>query len=220
MQRLLPQQDETQPLLRFAEFGGAEPWKEERLDSLAKRGTGHTPSKSHAEYYDGDIKWVSLADSWRLDAGLIVDTNVRISEQGISNSSAILHPKGSVILSRDAGVGKSAVLGGPMAVSQHFIVWTCEEDRLVNWFHYYVLQAAKRFLESIATGSTIKTIGLPFFKEMRISVPLPAEQQRIADCLLTIDTQIAAQAQKLDALKAHKRGLLQHLFPSLEGPSG
>ena len=159
---------------------------------------------------------MSLADSKRLDDGLISETEIEISEEGINNSSAVLHPAGSVILSRDAGVGKSAIISCSMAVSQHFIVWTCEPTVLSNWFLYYQLQLLKPLFERIATGSTIKTIGLPFFNAMRVTVPWLAEQHRIADCLSMLDARLAAQVQKLNALKTHKQGLLQQLFPPLE----
>ncbi|HDX8611615.1 restriction endonuclease subunit S [Aeromonas hydrophila] len=213
MQQLFPRKDETVPRLRFPEFVKAEDWKEARLEDLSKRGSGHTPSKAHPEYYDGEIKWVSLADSKRLDSGLIEETDVKISEAGIQNSSAVLHPAGSVLLSRDAGVGKSAVMGSPMAVSQHFIVWTCKPDRLSNWFLYYTLQLNKAVFERVATGSTIKTIGLPFFIDFRLKVPSLAEQEMIAGCLTSLDSRIAAQVQLLEKLKAHKNGLTQQLFP-------
>lgn len=215
MQQLFPQPSEASPRLRFREFHNAEAWVEEKLDDLTKRGTGHTPNKARAEYYNGGIKWVSLADSKRLDNGLISETAIEISEEGINNSSAVLHPAGSVILSRDAGVGKSAVISCSMAVSQHFIVWTCDSTLLSNWFLYYQLQLLKPLLERIAAGSTIKTIGLPFFKAMRITVPSIAEQHRIADCLSSLDALLALQAQKLDALKTQKEALLQQLFPCL-----
>ena len=207
---------ETQPRLRFPEFQNAGEWVEEKLEDLAKRGSGHTPNKTKDEYYNGGIKWVSLADSKRLDNGLISETTIVISEQGIKKSSAVLHPAGSVILSRDAGVGKSAVMSESMAVSQHFIVWTCDKRRLSNWFLYYILQIKKPVFENVASGSTIKTIGLPFFKEMRIAVPQVKEQQRIAECLTSLDDLIAAQTQKLEAPKTHKKGLMQQLFPSPE----
>ena len=74
----------------------------------------------------------------------------------------------------------------------------------------------KPVFENVASGSTIKTIGLPFFKELRITVPTVPEQQRIADCLTSLDDLIAAQTQKLDSLKTHKQGLMQQLFPSPE----
>ncbi len=216
MQQLFPREGETVPRLRFPEFSEAADWKEKRLEDLAKRGSGHTPSKAHPEYYDGGIKWVSLADSKRLDAGLITETGVEISVEGIANSSAVLHPAGSVLLSRDAAVGKSAVMGEAMAVSQHFIVWTCKPTRLSNWFLYYSLQQRKPVFERVATGSTIKTIGLPFFIDIRIKAPTLPEQEMIAACLLTLDEHITAQSQKIDALKTHKKGLMQQLFPVLD----
>lgn len=216
MQQLFPCEGETLPRLRFPEFSDAPEWESEQLDALAKRGSGHTPNKSFASYYNGGIKWVSLADSQRLDKGLISQTATEISQQGLDNSSAVLHPAGSVVLSRDAGVGKSAIMGMPMAVSQHFIVWICHEERLSNWFLYYVLQRMKPVFERIATGSTIKTIGVPFFRDMGVMVPSLSEQQRIAETLFSLDTQITVEADKFAALKTHKKGLMQQLFPSLE----
>lgn len=217
MQQLFPREGESRPRLRFPEFRDAGKWDEKRLDDLAKRGTGHTPNKAIADNYNGGIKWISLADSSRLDKGLISETAVEISEQGIDNSSAVLHPAGTVVLSRDAGVGKSGIMGMPMAVSQHFITWTCHDQLLSNWFLYYVLQQLKPEFERVATGSTIKTIGMPFFFEMRVTVPKHAEQQRIAACLSSLDALIAAQSRKLDGLRTHKKGLMQQLFPSPEG---
>lgn len=216
MQQLFPREGETQPRLRFPEFKASADWEVKKLEELAKRGSGHTPSKNNSEYYNGGIKWISLADSKRLDAGLISETATKISAQGIKKSSAVLHAAGTVLISRDAGVGKSAVMATSMAVSQHFIVWTCHAHLLSNWFLYYVLQEMKPIFERIATGSTIKTIGLPFFKEMRIAVPALAEQQRIADCLTSLDDLITAATQKLETLKTHKKGLMQQLFPSAE----
>lgn len=216
MQQLFPREGETQPRLRFPEFQGATGWTLEKIENLAKRGSGHTPSKSVLEYYGGGVKWVSLADSKRLDAGSISETETNISELGIKNSSAVLHPAGTVLISRDAGVGKSAVMSVPMAVSQHFIVWVCDNQKLCNWFLYYLLQFMKPIFERIATGSTIKTIGLPFFKELSIAVPSVSEQQRIADCLTSLDTLITAATQELETLKTHKKGLMQQLFPSAE----
>jgi type I restriction enzyme S subunit len=214
MQRLFPREGETHPRLRFPEFRDAGEWEERRLEDLARRGSGHTPSKSHPDYYNGGIKWVSLADSKRLDCGLISDTTIKISDKGIRNSSAVLHPAGTVLISRDAGIGKSAVMSESMAVSQHFIVWNCKQGYLSNWFLYHLLQNSKPRFERAATGSTIKTIGLQFFIELVFRFPTFAEQHRIATCLSSLDALITAETQKLEAFKTHKRGLMQQLFPS------
>lgn len=216
MQQLFPREGETVPQLRFPEFRGAAEWEKKRLEDMSERGSGHTPNKKISSYYNGGVKWVSLADSNKLDKGFIFDTKIEISKDGLNNSSAVLHPKGTVILSRDAGVGKSAILYSPMAVSQHFIAWRCNKSKLSNWFFYYLLQKMKTTFESIAMGNTIKTIGVSYFKEMTITVPSLREQEKIADCLSSLDALITAQADKLNALKAHKKGLMQQLFPSPE----
>jgi len=101
-------------------------WQYELLDQLAVRGSGHTPNKNFPEYWNGGIKWISLADSYRLDRLYITDTEYEISQLGIQNSSATVHPAGTVVISRDAGIGKSAITTEPMAVSQHFMCWRCD----------------------------------------------------------------------------------------------
>lgn len=216
MQQLFPCEGETVPRLRFSEFLYAGQWQNYKVEEVATRGSGHTPNKKYPSYYNGGIKWVSLADSDKLDNGYIFKTKHEISEEGLKNSSAVLHSPGTVILSRDAGVGKSGVLYSPMAVSQHFIAWSCEELKLSNWFFYYFLQKMKPIFESIAVGNTIKTIGLSYFKSMMIIAPALKEQQKIADCLKSVDDLIVAHTKKLDALKDHKKGLMQQLFPAID----
>lgn len=189
-----------------------EGWQFERLDELALRGSGHTPNKEVAEYWNGGIKWVSLADSHRLDALYISDTELTISHRGIQNSSAVLHPAGIVVLSRDAGVGKSAITTEPMAVSQHFMCWKCDQ-RLDNHFLYYWLQFQKRTFENIAMGSTILTIGLPYFKKLRIACPVDLEEQRrIAARLKAADENLFALQRRLSKLRTQKLGLMQDLL--------
>lgn len=187
-------------------------WQYELLDKLAVRGSGHTPNKNFPEYWNGGVKWVSLADSHRLDQLYISDSELQISHKGIQNSSAVLHPTGIVVLSRDAGVGKSAITTEPMAVSQHFMCWKCDQ-RMVNHFLYYWLQFNKRVFENIAMGSTILTIGLPYFKKMKIACPVDLEEQRnIAAKMKATDTRIFSLQNERSKLKQQKQGLMQDLL--------
>jgi type I restriction enzyme S subunit len=186
-------------------------WEIQRLDSVAVRGSGHTPSKNVPSYWNGGIKWVSLADSHRLDKIHIHETDKQISELGIANSSAVLHSEGSVVLSRDAGVGKSAILGCDMAVSQHFMAWHCSE-KLNNLFLYFYLQREKPKFESIAMGSTIKTIGLPFFKSYEIVVPPRCEQDQASAILMAAEESLAMHVSELRKLGHQKAGLMDDLL--------
>jgi len=188
-------------------------WKYDLLDNFATRCSGHTPSKSFPEYWDGGIKWISLSDSYRLDQGYVYETDKEISEAGIANSSAELHPVETVVLSRDAGIGKSGVMAVPMAVSQHFIAWKCDNtEKLNSWFLYNWLQLNKAEFERQAVGSTIKTIGLPYFKKLKIAVPPYPEQKKIAQILSTWDKAITTTEQLLANSQQQKKALMQQLL--------
>jgi len=183
-----------------------ENWKYDLLDKFAERCSGHTPSRSFPEYWNGGIKWISLSDTYRLNNGYIYETEKEISLEGIKNSSAEIHPAETVVLSRDAGVGNSAVMAEPMAVSQHFIAWKCDnKNKIYSWFLYYWLQKNKEKFERQAVGSTIKTIGLPYFKKLKIALPPYQEQQKIASSLSASDHQIKILQNKLKYFKQEKK---------------
>lgn len=61
-----------------------EDWACVFIDKVARRGSGHTPNKKISNYYNGGIKWVSLADTFRLDSRYIFDTEIEISNKGLS----------------------------------------------------------------------------------------------------------------------------------------
>lgn len=186
-------------------------WDVSFLDRVAKRGSGHTPDKAHPEYWGGPIKWVSLQDSDRLDHLFITDTSERITQADLANSSARLHPAGTVVLSRDAGVGKSAIMAEDMAVSQHFMAWTCG-DRPNNLFLYYLLRSWKKEFERIAMGNTIKTIGLPYFQCLSIPIPNRQEQNAIATALSDADALIESLEQLIAKKRQIQQGAMQELL--------
>lgn len=189
-----------------------EEWDVILLDSVSKRGSGHTPNKQHPEYWNGGIKWVSLSDSKKLDNRYIYETDKEISLEGIKKSSAVLHAKDTVIICRDAGIGKVAILGTDnMAVSQHFISWKCAE-RLNHLYLYYLLQSWKSKFERIATGTTIKTIGLSFFKELLVPLAGIEEQEKIVNILWSVDEKIKILRELKAKLSELKKGLMSDLL--------
>jgi type I restriction enzyme, S subunit len=211
--KLRPPRDKAPELYQDSSIGWIpKEWKFELLDKLAQRGSGHTPNKNIDGYWNGGVKWVSLADSRKLDKLYISDTELEISELGIQNSSANIHPSGTVIMTRDAGVGKSAIISEPMAVSQHFMAWRCAE-KMNNYFLYYWLQYKKPMFENVAMGSTIVTIGLPYFKRLKIAAPISiGEQTIISEKLRSTDTHIFSLKSELDKLNHQKSGLMHDLL--------
>jgi type I restriction enzyme S subunit len=186
-------------------------WEVGLLDCFAIRGSGHTPNKNVPSFWDGGIKWVSLADSRRLDNVWIDETDKEISELGIANSSAVIHTEGTVILSRDAGVGESAIIARDMAVSQHFMAWRCG-PRLNNLYLYYWMQHAKPRFEAIAMGSTIKTIGLAYFRKLEIAVPTRREQDAVATRMLDFDGLLWKSKGELNKLRFLQHGVMDDLL--------
>jgi len=100
-----------------------------------------------------------------------------------------------------------------MAVSQHFIALKCDNrEKMYNWLLYSWLQLNKKEFERPAVSSTIKTIGLPFFKKLKIAAPPIPEQRKIAKILQTWDRAIATTDKLIDGSKQQKKALMQQLL--------
>ncbi|WP_433539808.1 restriction endonuclease subunit S [Streptosporangium sandarakinum] len=189
-------------------------WPTVPIRYVAKLGTGHTPSRQHPEYWeDCTIPWITLADVWQLRDGTrdtVVETKEKISRLGLANSAAVLHPAGTVILSRTASVGFPAIMGQDMATSQDFATWTCG-PKIEPRYLLHALRAMAPDLRRVAAGSTHKTIYMPDIEQLRVPLPSTEEQCRIADFL---DSRVD-QALRLQAMRAKQRLILDERAASL-----
>ncbi len=68
---------------------------------------------------------------------------------------------------------------------------------------------------NISQGGTFDSVNSDEIKKLSVPVPQPAEQQKIAECLSSLDEIITAEAEKIEQLEKHKKGLMQGLFPSI-----
>ena len=186
-------------------------WKEKLLDEVAERFSGHTPDKNVSEFWNGNIPWVSLKDTQRLDSLYIKETEDYTTREGIAHSSAIILPQGTVVISRDATIGKVGIMNEPMATSQHFINYVCTKD-LDKFFLYYFLLSQRKNFERVANGSTIKTIGLKYFEKLNITLPPIDEQRYIVDVLLTWDRALELKEKLLEQKRLQKKGLMERLL--------
>ncbi|GAA0380437.1 hypothetical protein GCM10009541_23730 [Micromonospora gifhornensis] len=157
-------------------------WPEVRLGLVAQMGSGHTPSRSRPEWWsDCTIPWITTGEVSQVRDDrreVIYETREKISELGMANSSATLHPAGTVVLCRTASAGYSAIMGTGMATSQDFVTWTCG-PRLDPYYLLWCLRAMRQdLLGRLAMGSTHKTIYVPDLQMLRIPLP-PLEEQRI-----------------------------------------
>ncbi len=201
--------DGVVPRLRFPEF--QDDWVVAKLCELGKLSGGGTPDKSVAEYWQGDIPWISSSDIYEDDIYTISVTRF-INEKSISESATKIVPKGSVLFVSRVGTGKLAINDIDVCTSQDFMNFI--PKKVSNYFLGYFFIANKSSLVSLGQGTSIKGFSKGDLEKLEVSFPDDLEQQKIADCLSSIDELITAQTQKLATLKTHKKGLMQQLFPA------
>jgi type I restriction enzyme S subunit len=188
-------------------------WEVKRVKDVSRLESGHTPSKQIAEYWvDCHIPWVSLNDSKQLASNdYISDTAVQINEAGLANSSARLLPCGSVVFTRDATIGLAAITTREMAVSQHLIAW-CPTGAVIALYLLRVFNAMKEHLDSLTTGATLKTIGMPEVKRLAMPVPPLSEQAAITHFLeqqiIRFDQLISQAKSAIELLKERRSALI------------
>jgi len=138
--------------------------------------SGHTPSREHAEYWDGNVPWVGIKDAREHHGHVISNTQQQVTQLGLDNSAARRLPPGTVCLSRTASVGYVTILGKEMATSQDFANWICTEALLPE-FLMYALIAEGEHIKSFGEGTTHTTIYFPELKALHICLP-PLEEQK------------------------------------------
>ncbi|MFE2822413.1 restriction endonuclease subunit S [Streptomyces sp. NPDC059271] len=190
-------------------------WHGIKLGHVARMGSGHTPSRSKPEWWeDCSIPWITTGEVSQVRDDrreFLTETRERISELGMANSSAELHPKGTVVLCRTASAGYSAVMGEAMATSQDFVTWICG-PRLDPLYLLWCLRAMRSdLLGRLAMGSTHKTIYVPDLQMLRIPLPPIQEQQQIVESIHTNNKAVDAAVDVIDrqlSLLAERRQAL------------
>jgi len=216
MQRLFPCEGETQPRLRFPEFQNAGEWKEDTLVNLATFRRGSFPQPyGLPEWYDEDggmpfIQVFDVGENFRLKD----KTKSKISKSGAEKSVFI--PKGTLIVTLQGSIGRVAITHYDAYIDRTLLIFETFRKPIEKDFFARLIQNLFDVEKEIAPGGIIKTITKEALSDFKVKLPSIKEQQRIADCLTSLDDLIAAQTHNLDTLKTHKKGLMQHVFPSPE----
>lgn len=173
-----------QSALPWIEMRGAS-WREAKLTLVSRLGTGHTPSREHPEWWvDCNIPWITTGEVAQMRADrieFITKTREAVSRLGLENSSAALHPAGTVVLCRTASAGYSAIMGRDMATSQDFVTWTCGPLLTPRYLLLCLRVMRQDLLGRLAMGSTHKTIYMPDIEGLRVPLPSIVEQDRIVE---------------------------------------
>jgi type I restriction enzyme S subunit len=188
-----------------------EGWKWIVLGKITDVVGGGTPSTSHPEYYGGKIPWLSPADLSNYSEMYISCGAKKISEEGLSNSSARLLPKGTVCLSSRAPIGYVAIASNDLCTNQGFKSFV-PSPYVYPEFLYWYLKSNKALLESMASGTTF--LELSGKRASQIMMPLPPlnTQIQIAN-IITDEIKKLEDAKEqiqivIDSSEERKQGIL------------
>jgi len=195
MQQVFPRNGETRPRLRFPEFREDERSRFKTVREFAKVTTGDKDTQNKVE--DGEYPFF-------------------VRSQNVERIDSFSYDGEAVLTSGDGvGVGENYhYINGRFDFHQRvYCIYDFDDGTNGEFFFHYFSTHFKKRVKQMSAKNSVDSVRMAMITEMPIWTPEPDEQQRIADCLSALDTRIAAQAAKLDALRTHKRGLMQQLFP-------
>ncbi|MHC2337882.1 restriction endonuclease subunit S [Bradyrhizobium sp. USDA 4454] len=210
MQQLFPLPGETVPRLRFPEFKDSPVWKEERLGDMVTIVSGKSPSQ-YTLFSQGNCAFVKVEDLNNCTKYQVYGREYCDDVRDAVPGGSILFPKRGAAIENN----KIRVTAAEMLIDTNLMALTPHDTAATEFLYYYIVRVG---LAQIADTSSIPQINNKHIIPYRVLIPSEtSEQQRIGDCLSVVDAGLAAQVQKLSVLKEHKDGLMQQLFPSLDG---
>lgn len=183
--------DKLIPEIRFPEFKNEGEWDDKTLISVCDITNGKANAQDHIE--EGLFPLFDRSEV------------IKASNEYIFDSEAVIIPGEGMRFIPKYYKGK---------FNLHQRAYALKDFNCDGRFVYYSMVHRSGLLSQKAVQSTVLSLRLPILQDFPIEIPKnPQEQQKIASCLSSLDDLIAAHSQKLELLKAHKKGLMQNLFP-------
>jgi len=188
-------------------------WQVKKLGEVCLTTSGGTPSRSKSKYYNGNIPWVK---SGELDRGLITDTEEKISETAIQNSSAKIFPKGTLLIALyGATIGKLAFLGIDAATNQA-VCGIYKNENLVSKYLFHFLFYRRPSLIKQSIGGAQPNISQGILKNIEIPLPPLSEQLAIVSKIEELLSDLENGKQQLQTaqqqLKIYRQSLLNAII--------
>lgn len=193
------------PKLRFPDFRGTNGWTPEAGDSLFEQINDRHPEPG--------LPVLAVTQENGAVPRHMIDYHVSVTEKSIESYKVVR--VGDFIISLRSFQGGIEYSSYDGICSPAYVILRRRGEGSDEYFRHYLktdrfIRVLTKNLEGLRDG---KMISYKQFSELMLPVPKPAEQRKIAECLSSVDDLITAQARKVDALKTHKKGLMQQLFP-------
>lgn len=215
MQQLFPAEGEVVPKLRFPEFQDAGAWMETSLGGLSEIVRGGSP-RPIDEFITSDpagLNWLKIADVDK-NSKYVTHTKEKVLAAALKKTREV-NP-GDLIMSNSMSFGRPYILKIKSCIHDGWIAVTNINKNVSRDFLYYLILSplSQLYFLNNAAGSGVLNLNADIIKLLPVVIPKYLEQQKIANCLSSLDEIIDAKTLKLESLKAHKKGLIQKLFPA------
>jgi hypothetical protein len=172
-------------------------WDLVKLGEIAEIQSGGTPSSEMSDYWDGNIYWATLVDTKNK---FLTDTQRKITEKGLKNSSAKLLPINTIIFSSRATIGDVTIAKVETATNQGYKNFICN-DQIEYEYLYYILKYYANEISSLASGMTFKEISKTVISDFKIPLPLKNIQNKIVDECKAIDNEVEITHSEIETTK-------------------
>jgi len=224
MQQLFPRPGETRPRLRFPEFQDADEWKSGRCRDIATVLQGYGFPEKYQGQSVGDYPFYKVSDislAVKMGRRYIAEAKNYIDDDILKDLRAKPVPAGTVIFAKIGEAIRSdrrVVTTKPAVIDNNTAGVKARKGKSSDGFLFYLWSNVSLIDHA---GGVVPAVSKSSLENVPLTYPtVKAEQDLIADCLASLDTMIAAQAEKLGGLRTHKRGLMQQLFPVADGIEG
>lgn len=193
-------------------------WKNYTLEEVCERiYSGGTPSTKHEEYWNGDIKWLSSGET---SQRFVYDTERKITQEGVENSSTKLATKGcTVVATAGQGYtrGQASFLMTDTYMNQSVIACKANENVILPLYLYYNLDSRYEEFRLLSDGTSTRG-GLSgwILKRMEIKLPPKSSQKKIIDILYSIDRKIEENKAINNNLEQQAMALFKSWFIDFE----
>lgn len=201
------------PALRFPEFLDVGEWDDTTLGKVATfyKGKGISKSEISPNGLQPCIRYGELYTHYKETIKSIISyTNIPSHELVLSQANDVIIPASGEtqidIATASCVLESGIALGGDLNIIRSKINGV--------FLSYYLNNAKKKSIAELAQGISVVHLYANQLKTLSINIPEILEQQKIADCLSSVDELITAQTKKIETLKIHKKGLMQQLFPA------
>ena len=185
-------------------------WNLRRIKTSFDVFAGATPKSGEANYWNGDIPWITPAD-FTTDDVYVASGHKSITQDGLNSCATTIVPKGSIIFSKRAPVGLVAINSNPLCTNQGCL--SCVPKECVDAkYYYYVMSIYSAQFDLFASGTTFKEISADVFANFKLPCLDYETQKRIASCLdakcAEIDALIAAKEKTNALLKERRQSII------------